>query len=255
MLSKQLIQKKLLIVDDQPSFIYLIQLLLKEIGYTAIYTAEDFDTAWQLFQLHSPDLCILDIDLKDNRTGIDLAEKIRVLDTHTSIIFLTANYTEEYYYQCRHVRPSSFMNKELSRLKLQHAIDLALLNQVTRNDADHNLLAPIVETPYITNKNLFFKIGDHFKKIAIEDICYFFAKDKFTYARVENRNFPTTVQLKTLASELNPTFQRIHKTYLVNVNFIEQIHPKEATITIAGETLPIGYAYRKKFISAVKLLK
>lgn len=248
--------KRILLVDDQPAFIHLLKILLTEIGFDQIYAASDFESAWQSFQDHDPDLCLLDIDLgKNSRSGIDLAEKIRVIDPQVPIIFLTANYTDNYYQQCRHVRPRSFMNKELSRFKLHHAIDLALLNRTTVHGHNQPPPANTVETPYITDRNLFFKIGDFYKRIPTDEIAFFFSKDKLTYARVENRNYPTNVQLKTLEDELAPVFHRIHKTYLVNLSFIDQIHPKDSTVAISDETLPIGYAYRKSFLERVNLLK
>jgi DNA-binding LytR/AlgR family response regulator len=84
---------------------------------------------------------------------------------------------------------------------------------------------------------------------------YFFSDQKLTYAKVDQRNFPTTVQLKTLEKDFAPTFLRIHKSYLVNIKMIESLHPGESTLVINGQTLPIGYAYKKIFLEQLQLLK
>lgn len=246
--------KKLLLVDDNPAFVDLISILLQEIGLESVLVAGNFSEGVQRFQEDQPDICLLDITLGSNqRTGIDLAEKIRVRAPHIPIIFITSNYTEEYYDRCRHVRPSCFMNKELSLFKLRQAIDLALLNK--REFPAVETIKEEIIPPLVSSDNYFFKIGDTLKKISVSKIAYFFAKNKFTYARVDDRNLPTSVQLKTLTNELPSNFHRIHKTYLVNVDHIEQIKIKDESVVINGESIPIGYTFKKGFLNKVKILK
>ena len=74
-----------------------------------------------------------------------------------------------------------------------------------------------------------------------------------------NPNFemhvPRSYNLKVLEDQLSPLFLRCHKKYLVNVNSIENIFTKESKIKIGGETLPIGYHYRKTFFDNLMMLK
>lgn len=253
-------QIRVLIVEDQDGFAQLIQMMLKELHLKQIYTAHTMENAWALFEKERPDLCLIDIELSDKEMeGIALAEKIRKVSPTLPIIFLTVHYHEEMYQRCKHTLPSSFMNKELSRLKLYQALELAMMNtpqvsQVTPSPAEQNKI-PETKVPWIDNRHFFFKIGDMYKHIAVEDIAFFYAKGKMTFARANKRNFPTNVQLKTLEDELQPQFLRIHKSYLVNVKAIDSINLKESLIEIAEERLPIGYAYRKDFMNRLKVLK
>lgn len=250
---------KVLIVEDQEGFAQLLQLMLEELGLKRIRKAHTMKQAWAFFEAERPDLCLIDIELGEQpMEGITLAEKARKIAPTLPIIYLTVHYSEEVYERCKHTLPNSFMNKELSRLKLHQAIELALLNAGQReaiisNPKEENL--PGSKVPWIDNKHFFFKIGDVYKHIAIEEIAFFYANGKMTFARVNKRNFPTNVQLKTLEEELYPQFLRIHKTYLINVAFIESINLKESRVEIAEENLPIGYAYRKDFVEQLKLLK
>lgn len=250
---------KVLVVEDQEGFAQLLQIMLEELGLKQIRKAHTMKQAWALFEAERPDLCLIDIELGEKElAGIDLAENIRKITPTLPIIYLTVHYSEEIYERCKHTLPSSFMNKELSRLKLHQAIELALLNSgrkeaVILNPKEENLPEPKV--PWIDSKHFFFKIGDVYKHISIEEIAFFYANGKMTFARVNKRNFPTNVQLKTLEEELSPNFVRIHKTYLINIAFIESINLKDSRVEIVEENLPIGYAYRKDFIEQLKLLK
>ncbi len=243
----------ILVVEDNNSFYDLIRLLLQEIGLNNCHFAADYKSGLEKFEAFRPDICLVDIDLgKGEKTGINFVEKIRETAPALPVVYLTSNYTEEYYNSCRHTNPSSFMNKELSRFKLFQAIDLAFLHLET------NPVRPTAQQtppPFINQSNFFFKIGDIYKSIPVEQVCYFFSDSKLNYARVDQRNFPTSVQLKTIAEEFHPTFIRIHKSYLVNIKMVTDIRPGESTLQVNGETLPIGYAYKKTFFEQIPLLK
>ncbi len=251
---------KVLIVEDQDGFAQLIQMMLEELQLKQIYKAHTMEKAWALFEKERPDLCLIDIELSDKEMeGIALAEKIRQVSPTLPIIFLTVHYNEEMYERCKHTMPSSFMNKELSRLKLYQAVELAMMNahpatQVSLSPTEQNEI-PETKVPWIDNQHFFFKVGEVYKHIAIEEIAFFSTKGKMTFARVNKRNFPTNVQLKTLEDELYPQFLRIHKSYLINVKMIDSINLKDSLIEIAEERLPIGYAYRKDFMNRLKILK
>lgn len=244
---------QVLVVEDNEAFAQLIRILLQDTGLSKIHIVSSYEDGLEQFEVYTPDVCIFDIELgKNKKSGIQLAEKIRESNGAIPIIFLTSHYSEEYYEQCKHTRPSCFMSKEISHFKLQQAIDLALLHAGTQV---HPVPSSTEKTPYVSHTNFFFKVGDIYKSIPVKDIAYFFADQKLNYARVAQRNFPTSVQLKTLEHEFGAQFVRIHKSYLVNVSMIESINPGENTIVINEETLPIGYAYKKQFLDHVQLLK
>lgn len=244
-------QIKLLILEDNIMFSDLLKILLNECGINNIYVAHSYEQGIELFNRYLPDICLLDIDLGNTaiKTGISFAEKIRETAPNLPIIYLTSDYSDHCYEQSRHTRPSSFMSKEISRFKLEHAIDIALLQ------TENQIIAPTEPPPNILPSSFFFKIGDTYKAIPIQDITYFFSDKKLNYARVAQRNFPTSVQLKTLESEFSRYFFRIHKSYLVNINFIETIKPGEGIVIAGGETLPLGYAYRKSFLGRLILFR
>lgn len=252
---KSIFNSSVLIVEDNQDFLMLLKVMLTPMGFRHIYSAQDYETGLSLFADHTPDICLFDIELGKEKNGIDLAEAIRQHHHSVPIIYLTAHYTEEHYEMSRHTRPSSFMNKELSRLKLYQAVELALL-QLEAQAVESNAPAVSVQpAPLITPNNYFFKIGDIYKSIPVENIAYFYSDQKFNYARTEGRSYPTTVQLKVLEEELKPNFIRIHKSYLVNIKHISSIDPGDSTLKIQEENLPIGYAYRKSFMENLRLIR
>lgn len=218
----------------------------------------------EAYRTHRPNVCILDIKLGNTaKDGIELATQIRKFSDDVAIIFLTSYFQESYYLKAREVQPSSFMSKDISKLKLMQALDIALSSLSPKPAADKEAKQPEEAqrqpTPppvYLKNSStFFFKVGDIFKAFNIDEIVYFYADNKLTYARVGNRNYPTSVQLKVLEDELAGKFCRCHKKYLINIDAIDSILIKEDKVKVKEEVLPIGYAYRKSFIEAIHPFK
>lgn len=249
---------KLLIVEDSVSFRSLLKLLLDELNIQQPIFADNARDALALFEQEQPHVCILDIDLGEGKpNGIELAEQIREADQEVPIIFLTSFFTEEFYFKARHVNPTNFMSKEISRFKLIQALDIAINQHIEFREKNEARPQPPAVPPLITDDKAYFRVGDSFKGIDLCDISYFYSKDKLTYARVGRRNFPTNVQLKMIEQELYPLFLRTHKTYAVNRKHIKSLNIKEGNLIIekGDETLPIGYAYRKHLLAELKILK
>lgn len=244
---------KLLLVDNNPVFLQILQLVLSDMGLNKVATASDAGSGLEAFRAFEPDLCLLDVHLgRTLRAGVSLGEKIRLLSPHVPIIFTSDFCTPDCYERCRHLLPSGFINKDISRQKLYQVLDLALLQQQLQRQQEKSDDAQL---SVYSLKKIFFRVGDIFKSIPVEQVTYFHADNKLTFARVGERNYPSSVQLKTLERELSPLFVRTHKSFLVNTSLIESINPKEGTVVLAGETLPIGYVYRHEFLERLKLLR
>jgi two-component system alkaline phosphatase synthesis response regulator PhoP len=82
--------KKILIADDEPDIIEILQFNLQREGY-AVFTAKNGDEAIEQAKKHQPDLIILDI-MMPGKNGIEVCNILRQLPAFysTLIIFLSA---------------------------------------------------------------------------------------------------------------------------------------------------------------------
>ncbi len=80
---------KVLIVDDEPSIVNLIQMNLKLEGYDSVcaYSGRE---AVEAYAAQKPDIVLLDIMLPD-MDGYDVLRAIQELDRSAAVIFITAN--------------------------------------------------------------------------------------------------------------------------------------------------------------------
>jgi DNA-binding LytR/AlgR family response regulator len=246
---------KVLIVDSDLTYLQLLSQLLRTLGVEQLATATDSATGLEVFNRFHPDLCIADIYLgSEAARGVTMADLMRSSQPAQPLILLSEPYSPACYEHCRHLMPVSFISKELSKFKIYQAIDQALLQQPPKSPAEqkgmHNGRFSLGNL-----RRVFFKVGDSYKPCPVEEVSFFFAANKLTHARVGQRSYPVNVQLKVLEDTFTNSFVRIHRTYLVNIAHIEAVNPREGTIHVAGETLPIGYAYRRDFMEGLRLMR
>jgi two-component system, OmpR family, KDP operon response regulator KdpE len=84
--------KRILIVEDEPYTLNLLQLIFSASGYATV-TASSGKEGVQFFHTHRPDLIVLDILLPDIH-GLEVCEKI-LSHTQVPIVFLSALSEEE----------------------------------------------------------------------------------------------------------------------------------------------------------------
>ena len=82
--------KKILIADDEPDILEIIQFNLQTEGYE-VFTAKNGDEAFEQAKKHQPDLIILDI-MMPGKNGIDVCNILRMQPAfkETLIVFLSA---------------------------------------------------------------------------------------------------------------------------------------------------------------------
>ena len=106
--------KKILIADDEPDILEIIQYNLKKEGYEVV-TAKDGDEALEKAKATKPDLIILDI-MMPKKTGIEVCEILRSQPAFndTLIIFLTALNDETSHIKGLETGADDFVTKPIS---------------------------------------------------------------------------------------------------------------------------------------------
>ena len=252
---------KVLLFDCQEDYPQDFIRTLRQLDIFNVQVARSFEETITLHNRLNLDIFFIDEDIScSSKTSLEIADSIRKLDAAVPIIFIGSTDNSPLRQEIERFSPCYFVKRELSKRRLAPAIKFARqqLETVTINNLVKARTAKddLLEDESLHNKEqLFFKIGDSYKRIGQEKIDFFYAESKLTYARVDNRNYPTSVQLKVLERELAFNFLRCHKKFLINVNSIDSILPKEGKVKIKNEMIPIGYAYRKPFFERLNIFK
>ena len=240
-----------LLFDISEDYISYVKFMLSGIVNQPVFATNSTDDALEFFRSNSPDVCLIGISSTSltNDEGFMLAKLIRDNDSEVVIIILSEIYSKHVYELISEVNPSSFLNKELSKLKLLSTIELAVAANGSKKAVGR------LSKEVLYKYDFFIKIGSSYKKVKLVDIDFFFTKEKSVYARISGRNFPLTSKLKELESEFSPLFCRVHKSYLVNISKVDKVNFKDDNLSIQNDVVPIGYVYRKKVYAEFRLLK
>jgi signal transduction histidine kinase len=115
---------KILVAEDNPIFANTIEIIIEELGYELLGIADNTTEFMRLYAQERPDLLLLDIQLADNKTGIDIATEITE-NEDIPIIFMTSFKDNTLFEQVKKLQPLAYLIKPFDALLLQHIIELA----------------------------------------------------------------------------------------------------------------------------------
>jgi PAS domain S-box-containing protein len=124
-------KKRILIVDDEPDIVKLIEISLAKYGYDTI-SAADGQKALDLVRNKKPDLILMDIAIKGEMDGIELAKQIRY-SSDIPVIYLTAYSDDEKLARVKKTQPYGYILKPFEDRELKVAIEIGLYRAEVEN--------------------------------------------------------------------------------------------------------------------------
>ncbi len=125
-----------------------ISMQLTNLGYEVIGLLAKGEEALVHIKSNTPDIILLDIQLKGELDGIETAQ-IMQQEYDIPIIYLTANADEVNFNRAKSTRPYAFISKPFKRLDLQRAMELT----VARMEHDQKEINEYVEIPQHQSEN------------------------------------------------------------------------------------------------------
>jgi len=114
---------KILIVDDEPTIVRLLDMSLKSDGYTT-FTASSGEEALAVFEKQSPDIVVTDIKMP-GMDGLELLKKIKDLDPDKEVIIVTGHGDIDSTITALQYGASDFINKPVRDEALAIALERA----------------------------------------------------------------------------------------------------------------------------------
>lgn len=116
---------KILVVEDEPFIAHDIKRILNAEGYTTLIDCFNVDTAIRMIQEEHPDLVLIDINLGERKTGLDLAEYLNKV-IPTPYIFITSYSDQATLKKVAEHEPSGYITKPFKPQDLTTSVFLAL---------------------------------------------------------------------------------------------------------------------------------
>ncbi len=252
--------------------------------HLARYLQDQLKTAWpqlevlalatngveaaKLIDTHSPALAFLDIQMP-GLTGLQVAQGI---EGNTLAVFVTAY--DEYAVQAFEDGAVDYLLKPVTAERLAKCVARVQARLAAAADAPPNhgspdlakVLQQLLQSGNVKLPQSSFlqfvrahergagtPMGEQVLQIAVADVLYFDAADKYTCVVLESGEKLLRTSIAELESELDPTvFKRIHRSTLVNLAHVHASYRDESGrmfVRIKGHTrdLPVSRAYHEVF--------
>ena len=224
--------------------------------------------AMQSIRQLKPDVAFLDIRMPE-LDGISLAKQLNKLDSPPLIVFITAY--DEYAVKAFEFNAMDYLLKPINEERLL-ATCLKVQARLSSNQekSDSTPVQPDIaalmsqlqllsqstsqQVQYLTWLKA--SVGEDIHLIAVDDVAYFKAEDKYVSIFKKGRGgsleeFIIRVSLKELIAQLNPDdFWQIHRSVVVKVSAIDKVKKGlygQMSAYVSGEKLPISRASQVRF--------
>lgn len=140
---------KILIVEDEVFIAEDLRDTLEELGYDVCAVCFDSEKATKELYRCTPDLVMLDITIRGQKDGIELAEIINEYH-QVPFIYLTSHSDKETLRRAKHTRPRGYIVKPFKDRDLVSSIEIALFNHgedLKKRNLEKSFVDRVASTP------------------------------------------------------------------------------------------------------------
>ncbi len=242
----------ILIVDDeQPARRKIRTFLKEEAGIAAIFEAGNGIEAAKLIHEKKPDLVLLDIQMP-GMTGFEVIEAIGA-EKMPAVIFVTAY--DQYALAAFEVHALDYLLKPFDQDRFHRSFRRALEQMRLKNEHTgvlQRLLAEInKEQKYL--HRILVNSGARYFFVKTGELQYISAEEKYVKLHTEKGGYLLRETMNEMEQRLDPSrFIRIHRSHLVNLDYIQEIQPGSHGDCVAilknGVRLTVSRRYRERLL-------
>lgn len=244
--------KTILIEDEKRAQILLQNILEKHFPNIEIMAiADDLPSGVKAIHKHKPDFIFLDIEMP-NFSGLEILDFFNEQEVHFSIIFTTAY--NHYAIEALKIAAIDYLLKPLNKEDIKEALERFEKKNKTYNQESFSSLKSIISDKKINKIAVPESNQLHF--IKPEDIVYIKADNSYSEIYLENgKQMIVSRSIKNFEDGLkeNPSFCRIHKSYLINTQFVEKYDKSNGGwVTLSNKKeLPISSEKTEYFLGLI----
>lgn len=221
--------KNIFIVEDEVALAENVETILSLSGYSIIGKEGDGAKAFDLIIKLKPDLILMDVMLQGKLSGIDVAQMVREV-LEIPIIFITAHSDKAYLEKISTLNYDAYILKPFSKEVLISTIYLSFLKQNKRGQTNNVL--------NIRDKGFVVPLKE-------DEIMMLKADGLYTRIYTTEREYVVRDILKDVTGRLSiKKFIRIHKSYIVNLDFVTAFNSKE--VSVKKYVVPIRRGFFKQ---------
>ena len=239
---------KAVIIDDEEnsrtSLRGKLELFCPEVEIVA--EAASVSEALETLNNHKPDVIFLDIQL-GSESGFDVLEKIDKEEVNSEVIFITAH--DEFAIQAIKFSALDYLLKPIDSEELVKAIRRVEERKgLQQSDVSLQVLVENLRQSSDSSKKIVVPTSDGMHVIKVAKIIRLESSSNYTVFHIKDEKSllasRTLKEFDTILQDYN--FQRIHKSHLINMNYIKRYVQTDGGYIILEDGAQIPVANRKK---------
>jgi len=221
---------KILICEDELIIAEFLKETCMELGYTVPAIAGSRLDAMEKLIFHQPNLALIDINMEERESGIELAKYIHET-VKIPFIFVTAFNDPETIRKAINTHPHAFLVKPVDKSTLQANIQLAFYR---------------FNTPMKKEEFVSFNTESGTIKVNISELLYIEANGNYCEFIYDNGSRELIrISMQNVEQALGNVFIRTHKSFIVNPAYISG--SSSLKVIVKDQQLPIGRKYKPQF--------
>jgi DNA-binding LytR/AlgR family response regulator len=223
------------VIDDEAGAIALLtDYIVRTPGLELVGTSlNPLDAIDELTSATAPEITFIDVDMRQ-LSGLELAGMVNL---YTTVVFTTA--FPEYALQAFEKEAFDYLLKPINYARFAKCIQHA--KRKKRLAAREY---PIRED-FFTIKS---EVKGRMVKIKFDEVIYIEGAVNYIQIHTKEGKHMTYLTMKEIERHLpKPLFARIHRSYMINVNFVKVIERSQVRLD-NGESLMMGDYYKKRFL-------
>ncbi len=220
----------ILIIEDELLIAEMLKEMLLELEHNVVAVAKNYDSGLELLEKHKEiNFAILDINLNETKTGLDVAQKINE-GYKIPFVFLTSYSDKNTIKEAIALKPESYLIKPFSKTDLYVTLEIIK----TRKKVEERVL--IIKDGHLT------------VKINHQDILWIKSDNIYIEIKTEGKTYLVRNSLDKFTEELNDSnFIRIHRSYAVNMQHIKAVNGQY--VIVNDEKIPLSRNLRDELMT------
>jgi len=222
---------KIIIIEDEVIIAENLRRIVTKLGYDVVAIANSYSEGIEVVNTYQPDLYLIDINLNEGKdNGIKLAEIINKV-SNKPIIYITSNADAKTVNDAKLTKPVGYIVKPFNKQTIYSTLEIVFFNR----------------SNFIDGINVRRK-GD-LVKVPFKDISHINANSVYVDIYTTKEILIHRITLIELLKTLPPNFIQVHRSYIVNIDYIKSYNSSFLSLEIGK--IPIGRAFKNQFQQAI----
>jgi DNA-binding LytR/AlgR family response regulator len=239
---------RVLIVEDDMIIGANVSLQLSKLGYEITGIESRGEEALIHARLNTPDLVLMDINLKGSLDGIETASAMQNT-TDIPIVYITANNDEATFEKAKKTHPFAFIAKPINMRALHRTLSL-VEEQINKRNKTESEKEEIIE---FLNDRIFIRHHGQMVKLLLEEILFVEADRNYCHIVTSKQTYLLTATLKVMHDKLlSSIFVRVHRSYIVNITQLDVV--AESHVEINRKVIPLSKSYKEALLKHLQTI-